>query len=80
MPPKKITLTPKDQLKPTPEVDLFVQDGATAPTTSSAAGSPMKRLTIDITDELHRRIKSKCAERGVKMADEIRVILEQHFS
>lgn len=41
---------------------------------------PMKRLTIDVPETLHRRIKAGCAEKGVKMADEIRALLEQHFS
>ena len=40
----------------------------------------MKRLTIDVSEALHRRIKADCAGRGVKMADEIRTLLEQHFS
>jgi hypothetical protein len=39
----------------------------------------MKRLTIDIPASLHRRIKMVCAGRGVKMADEIRELLETHF-
>lgn len=40
----------------------------------------MKRLTIDVTEGLHRRIKTACAARGTKMADEIRDLLEKHFS
>jgi len=39
----------------------------------------MKRFTIDVPEELHRRIKADCASRGVKMATEIRVLLERHF-
>ncbi len=39
-----------------------------------------KRLTIDLPTSLHTRIKATCALRGVKMADEIRMLLEQHFS
>ncbi len=39
----------------------------------------MKRLTIDVPASLHARIKSQCALRGVKMADEVRALLEQHF-
>ena len=39
----------------------------------------MKRLTFDISDSLHRRIKSQCAVKGVKMADELRGLLEKHF-
>lgn len=39
----------------------------------------MKRLTIDVPMSLHARIKSQCALRGVKMADELRELLERHF-
>jgi hypothetical protein len=39
----------------------------------------MKRLTIDVPEELHRRIKIGCAQRGVKMADVIRELLEKYF-
>ena len=40
---------------------------------------PMKRLTIDIPNELHVRIKMQCAARSRKMADEIRELLEERF-
>jgi hypothetical protein len=39
----------------------------------------MKRLTIDVPASLHARIKSQCALRGVKRADEVRELLEKHF-
>ena len=39
----------------------------------------MKRLTIDVSENLHRRIKMTCAGKGVKMADEIRRLLEREF-
>jgi hypothetical protein len=44
-----------------------------------APEEPMKRLTIDIPERLHTRVKSQCAKRGAKMADEIRALLEAHF-
>ena len=40
---------------------------------------PMKRFTIDVPLALHTRIKSRCALRGVKMADELRELLESRF-
>jgi hypothetical protein len=40
---------------------------------------PMKRFTIDVSVELHRRVKSECARRGVKMADVLRELLEREF-
>lgn len=46
----------------------------------TAPDSPtMKRLTIDVPESLHAQIKSRCALKGVKMADEIRGLLETHF-
>ena len=39
----------------------------------------VKRLTIDIPDSLHRRVKSRCGQEGVKMVDVIRGLLETRF-
>jgi hypothetical protein len=43
------------------------------------AGQPMKRLTIDVPLGLHKRIKTQCANRGTKMADALRELLEKQF-
>lgn len=40
------------------------------------AGAPMKRLTIDLEAAQHRRFKTVCAQHGLKMADELRRLLE----
>jgi hypothetical protein len=47
--------------------------------TRQAEPDQMKRFTIDVTAELHTRIKMDCASRGVKMSDEIRALLEGAF-
>ena len=44
-----------------------------------SAPPKMKRLTIDIPDSLHRRVKSRCGQDGLRMADVIRDLLEQRF-
>lgn len=62
---------PTDQ--PPAAVDNWVENrepGATEPT---------KRLTIDVSRSLHRRIKSQCALQNLVMADEIRDLLEKRF-
>jgi hypothetical protein len=47
---------------------------------SEAEAEPLVRLTFDIPESLHRRIKINCAQRGIKrMAVELRRILNQHF-
>jgi hypothetical protein len=38
-----------------------------------------KRFTMDIPFDLHTRIKSQCALRGVTMHDEVIALLEKHF-
>ncbi len=38
-----------------------------------------KRFTMDIPGDLHARIKSQCAMRGVTMHDEVIALLEKHF-
>ena len=46
---------------------------------AESADVPMKRLTIDIQEELHRRVKVGCALRGEKIADVVRRFLEEEF-
>lgn len=64
---------PKANTTPTESKDEWVKSR------NAATGTVMKRLTIDVPETLHRKIKAGCAERGVKMADEIRGLLEKHF-
>lgn len=37
------------------------------------------RLTIDLPESLHRRVKMQCAGRGKKMVDVVREFLEREF-
>jgi hypothetical protein len=39
----------------------------------------MKRLTIDVSESLHTRIKLDCVANKQKMADAIRDLLERHW-
>ena len=53
--------------------------GSTEPGEKLVIQVPMKRLTIDVPNDLHQRVKIGCTKRGLKMADEIRKILEKEF-
>ncbi len=44
-----------------------------------ARGAQTKRLTLEIPAELHKRVKSQCAARGMKMIDEITALLDKHY-
>lgn len=60
--------------------DNAVDMAGTSQTLAPAAPSePMKRFTIDVPEGLHKRIKSQCAMRGVKMADVLREMMEKEF-
>lgn len=64
--------------KATKAADQWVGRGGDRPR-QEAAGSPMKRFTLDVPEKLHREIKATCARKGTKMADVIREILEREF-
>jgi hypothetical protein len=69
---KKVAFSKPKQDPPVPlNADAWVNGGQ--------SDGPMKRLTIDVPVTLHNRVKSQCAARGLKMADEIRALLEKHF-
>lgn len=74
---KKISIGTKPTQKPVaPAADAWVE-------TRKAPDVPkeeMKRLTIDVPDSLHRAIKTQCAMRGTKIADEVRELLMQKYN
>ncbi|QLA18196.1 hypothetical protein [Desulfolutivibrio sulfoxidireducens] len=74
---KKIVFGGKPSVKPM-NADEWV-GSPSVPEEKPSQAREMKRLTFDIPAVLHRRIKSQCAARGVKMADELRGLLERHF-
>jgi hypothetical protein len=59
-------------------VDRWVGDVGVSPE-RPAQPVRMKRFTLDVPEDLHRRIKSECANEGLKMADVLREMLETRF-
>jgi hypothetical protein len=71
---KKVAIGTKPTNKPTPvAADDWVENR------DAPREEKMKRLTIDIPESLHRDVKSQCAMRGTKIADEIRELLLQKY-
>jgi hypothetical protein len=71
---KKVSIGTKPTNKPAPvDADAWVDKRDTG------QAEQMKRLTIDITESLHRAIKAQCAMRGTKIADEVRELLLQKY-
>lgn len=49
-----------------------------APKVAKVEG-PTKRLTVDIPEDLHRRIKVQCAMKDIQISDVVRDILVKEF-
>jgi hypothetical protein len=82
---KKVTFSGKPPTDPPPpgDVDAWVMNRETAEPEQTKQDAPKqertKRLTIDVSISLHKRIKSQCALEDEQMADVIRDLLEEHF-
>lgn len=71
---KKVAFGAKPTTRAVPaEAEAWVKDRA------DGERERMRRLTIDIPDSLHRQIKSQCAMRGSKIADEVRELLREKY-
>jgi ParG len=81
---QNLSLDPEDDTVQTddtnPALEMTKSEDIGIPTTQAKTDKEsIKRLTIDIPEELHRRVKSGCALRGEKIADVVRELLEQRF-
>lgn len=70
---KKVTMKKKSSKKNT-AIDKFVHDDS-----SSVDIEPTKRITVEITEKLHRHIKSQCAVKGLKMSEKVKSLLLKEF-
>jgi hypothetical protein len=69
------TISFKPAAKPG-SIDDWVKAAAEA---VPAPAGPVKRLTIDVSEDLHTGLKVGCAQRKLKMADMLRELLEREF-
>lgn len=72
---KKIQIGAKPTNKVAAAADEWVQNREIAVGDKEAN----KRLTIDVPESLHRAIKTQCAARGTRIADEVRELLIQKY-
>jgi len=79
---KKIVVPTKPQFgnPPATAADWISRPEAPPAVKEEVNDEPLVRLTFDIPESLHRRIKMAHAQKGIKrMASELRRILEQHY-
>ena len=73
-------MTKKVQFSPKPTSTATAPASADKWVESRASeAEPIKRLTLDLPESLHRKIKTDCAMRGTKMAEELREMLIQKY-
>ena len=70
---KDLAFKPATKTSASPDAWIESRDKPTAP------AEPTKRLTVDIPQSLHKRIRLACIERDEVMADVIRDILQRGF-
>lgn len=61
------------------QADAWVarSEPSAAPVEEGAPPAVTKRLTIDVSEDLHRTLKVKAAQEGVRMADLVRRWIEE---
>lgn len=71
---KKVTMNARPQLQ---DAEKWIATGGQKAAARSEAET--KRLTFDISADLHKRLKIACAGRGEQMTDFLRRIIEQEL-
>ena len=71
---KKVTFSSRPAPALPPAAEQWIDQGSTPP-----AEGPVKRMTFDVPESLHRRVKAGCAQRGVTIREVILQLLEAEF-
>lgn len=78
---KKVSFSKPNKEK---EAEKWIQEGGEKTPNSTPSKpkekEPLQRMTFDIPKSWHTKIKVACAEKGVKMNEEILPLLKKHFS
>ena len=76
---KKVSIGARPTRQAPASADEWVGTRGETAVTPAAPGEPTKRLTIDLPESLHRRVKVGCAMEGTSVASEVRAFLEKRF-
>jgi len=82
---KSFTAAPRPKHLTAETIDAYVQGGAGHDTAAKPAPEPvtkpkdmpMKRLSLDLPEDAHRRFKTACSATGRKMVSELLAYIEQ---
>ena len=63
----------------TPQDTKNFHDARRTSASVATKSAKIKRLTLDLSEELHRAIKRNAADEGVTMAEKLRALLMEHY-
>ncbi len=70
---------PQQPIIPTPPLAQPPGTGIEIPPTIESEKAKMKRLTLDISEDLHKAIKMQSVTLGIPMVDMLRKLLESNY-
>ena len=70
----------KPSKKSTDIIDQWVENGSINKTNNINNSRKQKKITISVSEQLHKKIKLYCAHNDIKIKDQIIEILEKEFS
>ena len=78
---KKIVIEQKPNKKSTNIIDQWVESGAIneANNANNDKSKKEKKITISVSEKLHKKIKLYCTHNDIKIKDQIIEILEKEF-
>lgn len=76
---KKIIIDQKPSIKSTDMIDQWVESGSINKIKNDDKSRKQKKITISVSEELHKKIKLYCAHNDIKIKDQIIEILEKEF-
>lgn len=76
---KKELLPPKPLRKTLPATSDEWAERRTDPPPPAPAHQGVKRITVEVSPDLHLKIKRYCVDNGKNIADEVRAMLVERF-
>ena len=76
---KKITIDRKPNKVNANLIDHWVESGSIKESMEKHSLSSNKKITLDVSEELHRKIKIHCTYNNIKIKDKLLKILEREF-
>jgi predicted transcriptional regulator len=83
---KKITIDAKPTTniskykETTDKIDKWVETGSTQLYSSLEKSEQYKKITLNVSDSLHKKIKIFCVQNNIKIKDKLLEVIEKEFS